>query len=295
MGAVKLVQGTWEGEDLVAEALEAPALYRGLSTEYADVGRLVDYLGDRLFSGLVRVTLPGREGHVLLFRGRPQAARYRVEGRQLEAAEAVRALLADSRWMDGEMWVHQLPEELFPEDWEDRQPLPWDAVEAVHAHPEEVDAKAGPAELAVDVPAPEVVVHEPTPAQEVSAPAGPVGEQVQAPHEAAAPAQQTVDALPWVRVLEGLVARFKRYRGPSAASRLEAEVNAALQGSGLRLQRGRVEGEVRDPEALRLATVRAVGFIKGMAGQTFAEQTLAVAMTDAGIKDQTALRSLLGS
>lgn len=281
-------RGVWEGGDLVAEALEVPALYRGLSTEYADVGRLVDYLGDRLFSGLVRVTLPGREGQVLLFRGRPQAARYQVEGRQLEAAEAIRALLADSRWMEGEVWVHQLPEELFPEDWEDREPLPWDVVEAVHVHPEEGEGEAGPDQVLVDLKR--------TPAAEATAAAPPVQEEVAVRQEApTAPAEETADVVPWVRVLEGLVARFKRYRGPTAASRLETEVNAALQGSGLRLQRGRVEGQVKDPEALRLATVRAVGFVRGLAGQAFVDQSLAAVMKDAGVKDETKLRSWLGS
>lgn len=278
--------GAWEGDDLVAEALEVPALYRGLSTEYADLGRLVDYLGDRLFSGLVRVTLPGREGQVLLFRGRPQLARYQVEGQQLEDAEAVRALLADSRRMEGEVWVHGLPEELFPQDWEDRDPLPWDVVEAVRVHPEEGEGEAGPHQVLV----------EQSPAPEATAAALAVGEEVQVQQEAPTPpAEETADVASWVRVLEGLVARFRRYRGPSAASRLEAEVNAALQGSGLRLQRGRVEGQVEDPEVLRLAMVRAVGFVKGLAGQAFVEQSLAVVMKEAGVKDETRLRSWLGT
>ncbi len=264
--------GGWEGQDLVAEALEAPAVYRELSTEYTDVGRLVEYLRDRLFSGLVRVTLPGREGYVLLFRGRPQAARYGVEGRSLEAVEAVRALVADSRWMEGEVWVHQLPEELFPEEWEEREPIPWEAAEALHPHSEQVAVVRSPEE------APPVGV----------APAAPQA----APPQTEAPTGP--DLVSWVRVLESLVARFKRYRGPSAAGRLEAEVNAALQGSGLRLQRGRVEGEAKDAEALRLATIRAVGFVRGIAGQAFAEQSLGVALKEAGLRDEAEFRTLLG-
>lgn len=270
--------GTWEGQALVAEALEAPAVYRGLSTEYTDVGRLVEYLGDRLFSGLVRVALPGREGYVLLFRGRPQAARYGVEGRYLEALEAVRALVADSRWMEGEVWVHQLPEELFPEEWEDRPPIPWEAAEALHAHPEEAEG-------------PGVVVPGPEEASREEAPAVAVDLSAQAPPPVEPPSGP--DLVSWVRVLESLVARFKRYRGPSAAGRLEAEVNAALQGSGLRLHRGRVEGEVRDAEPLRLATIRAVGFVRGIAGQAFAEQSLGVALKEAGLRDEAEFRRLL--
>ncbi len=269
--------GSWEGQDLVAEALEAPAVYRELSTEYTDVGRLVEYLRDRLFSGLVRVTLPGRDGYVLLFRGRPQAARYGVEGRYLEAVEAVRALVADSRWMEGEVWVHQLPEELFPEEWEEREPIPWEVAEALHPHPEQVTV----------VPSPEEAAPEEAPRVGV-APAAPQA----APPQAEAPTGP--DMVSWVRVLESLVGRFKRYRGPSAAGRLEAEINAALQGSGLRLQRGRVEGEAKDAEALRLATIRAVGFVRGIAGQAFAEQSLGVALKEAGLRDEAEFRRLLG-
>ncbi|GBD28648.1 hypothetical protein HRbin31_00669 [bacterium HR31] len=281
--------GTWEAEALVAEALEAPAVYRALSTEYTDVGRLVEYLGERLFSGVVRVSLPGREAYVVLFRGRLQAARYRVEDRTLEAGEAVRSVLADSRWMEGEVWVHQLPEELFPEEWDEREPIPWEAREAQHPHPEPLGAVR--AEVTVEAtegpPTPETGSFPET--AEPSAEPAP-GEPEPA---RAAPAGEAVDAVSWVRLLESFVARFKRYRGPSAASRLEAEVNAALEGSGLRLGRGRVEGEATDPEALRLAAVRALGFVKGMAGQAFAEQSLAVAMRDAGIKDGAKVRALL--
>jgi hypothetical protein len=284
--------GTWEAEALVAEALEAPAVYRALSTEYTDVGRLVEYLGERLFSGVVRVNLPGREAHVVLFRGRLQAARYRVEDRTLEAGEAVRSVLADSRWMEGEVWVHQLPEELFPEEWDEREPIPWEATEAQHPHPEPLEAVRAdgtPVEATEGPPAP--------PPETGSFPetAAPSAEPARGEPEPAraAPAGEALDVVSWVRLLESFVARFKRYRGPSAASRLEAEVNAALEGSGLRLGRGRVEGEATDPEALRLAAVRAVGFVKGMAGQAFAEQSLAVAMRDAGIKDGAKVRALL--
>lgn len=278
----------WEGEALVAEALEAPALYRGLSTEYTDVGRLVEYLEDRLFSGLVRVSLPGREAHVLLFRGRPQAARYRVEDGVVMGAEALRGMVADSRWMEGEVWVHQLPEELFPEEWDDRDPIPWELVEAPlygeRAAVEEAEAagavQSGVAEAPAEVaPAPQVEV----PAEAGQAEPQPPGQKP----------EETVDVVAWVRLLESLVARFKRYRGPTAASRLEAEVNAALEGSGLRLGRGKVEGKAEDPEALRLAAVRAVGFVKGMAGQAFAEQSVAVAIRDAGIRDEARVKALL--
>jgi hypothetical protein len=277
----------WEGEALVAEALEAPALYRGLSTEYTDVGRLVEYLGDRLFSGLVRVSLPGREAHVLLFRGRPQAARYRVEEGVLVGAEALRGVVADSRWMEGEVWVHQLPEELFPEEWDERDPIPWELVEALpHPEPASEEAQvAGRVESALPEPPAGAA---PAPPVEPPATAG----QAE-PEPAAGQPEESVDAVAWVRLLESLVARFKRYRGPTAASRLEAEVNAALEGSGLRLGRGKVEGNAADPEALRLAAVRAVGFVKGMAGQAFAEQSVAVAMRDAGIRDEAKLKALL--
>lgn len=285
MSAVEGVRpAAWEAEGLVAEALEAPAVYRGLATEYTDVGRLVEYLGSRLFSGVVRVTLPGREGHVVLFRGRPQAVRYRLEDRVLDGEAAGRALLADSRWMDGEVWVHELPEELFPEEWDDRQPVPWEA-EAPAPQPQ-----------AVEPPAPTVAAGEP---QERAPAAAPVlREQTAATGAEGAPEalpgeRAGVDVVTWVRLLEGLVARFKRYRGPSAASRLEAEVNAALEGSGLRLGRGRLEGTAQDPEALRLAAVRAVGFLRGMAGRAFAEQSVAVAARDAGIRDEAEIRRLL--
>lgn len=284
--------GTWEAEALVAEALEAPAVYRGLSTEYTDVGRLVEYLGEGLFSGVVRVNLPGREAHVVLFRGRLQAARYRVEDRALEAAEAVRSVLADSRWMEGEVWVHQLPEELFPEEWDEREPIPWEATEAQHPRPEPmqaVGAELTPVEATAGAAAPLPATDSFPQTAEPSA-----GPAVAEP-EPARPERpgEALDVVSWVRLLESFVARFRRYRGPSAASRLEAEVNAALQGSGLRLGRGRVEGEATDPEALRLAAVRAVGFVKGTAGQAFAEQSLAVAMRDAGIKDGAKVRALL--
>ncbi|MDR7462119.1 MAG: hypothetical protein QN204_06795 [Armatimonadota bacterium] len=284
--------GTWEAEALVAEALEAPAVYRALSTEYTDVGRLVEYLGERLFSGVVRVNLPGREACVVLFRGRVQAARYRVEDSTLEAGEAVRSVLADSRWMEGEVWVHQLPEELFPEEWEEREPVPWEAAEAQHPHPEPpeaVRADRTPAEATEGAAAPPPATGSLPETAEPPAEPG-LGEPEPA---RAAPAGEALDVVSWVRLLESFVARFKRYRGPSAASRLEAEVNAALEGSGLRLGRGRVEGEATDPEALRLAAVRAVGFVKGMAGQAFAEQSLAVAMRDAGIRDGAKVKALL--
>ncbi|MER3455637.1 MAG: hypothetical protein C4304_01805 [candidate division GAL15 bacterium] len=274
--------GTWEAEALVAEAGEAPAVYRGLSTEYTDVGRLVDYLGDRLFSGVVRVTLPGREAHVVLFRGKPQAVRYLVEGRTLEAEQAVRALLADSRWMDGEVWVHPLPEELFPEEWEDREPLAWESAQVARLTQREEDG--------------------PQPAPESAAAEGPLlvlsGLQPQpsakgAPREPKPEPEATVDVVAWVRLLEGLVARFKRYRGPTAAGRLEAEVNVALHGSGLRLHRGRVEGQALDPQVLSAAVVRAVGLLKGMAGQAFAEHSVSGVAREAGIRDEAPLKRLL--
>ncbi len=276
----------------MAEALEAPAMYRGLSTEYTDVGRLVEYLGDRLFSGVVRVNLPGREAHVVLFRGRLQAARYRVEDRILEAAEAVRSLLADSRWMEGEVWVHPLPEELFPEEWDERGPIPWDATEVWHPHPEPSDAvgaELAPAEATAGSLAPRPGTDS---FRETAEPAAEPGHGKPEPTRPARPGE-ALDVVSWVRLLESFVARFRRYRGPSAASRLEAEVNAALEGSGLRLGRGRVEGEATNPEALRLAAVRAVRFVKGTAGQAFAEQSLAVAIRDAGIQDGAKVRALL--
>jgi hypothetical protein len=275
----------WEAQALVAEALDAPAVYRGLSTEYTDVGRLVEYLGDRLFSGVVRVTLPGREAHVVLFRGRPQAVRYQVEDRVLEGAEAARAMLADSRWLEGEVWVYQLPEELFPEEWDERPPVPWEA-EGPHVQLPAVE----PPPAAVEAAEPQVLepspIPEPQEAVEAQASGGTV--EVGGPEPA-----REVDVVAWVRLLEGLVARFRRYRGPSAAGRLEAEVNAALEGSGLRLGRGRVEGAARDPEALRLATFRAVGFLRGMAGQAFAEQSLAAAARDAGMQHDEEIQQLL--
>jgi hypothetical protein len=275
----------WEAQALVAEALDAPAVYRGLSTEYTDVGRLVEYLGDRLFSGVVRVTLPGREAHVVLFRGRPQAVRYRVEDRVLEGAEAARAMLADSRWLEGEVWVYQLPEELFPEEWDERPPVPWEA-EGPHVQPPPA-VEQPPA--AVEAAEPQVLEPSPVPEPREAVEAQPLETvEVGGPEPA-----REVDVVAWVRLLEGLVARFRRYRGPNAAGRLEAEVNAALEGSGLRLGKGRVEGAARDPEALRLATARAVGFLRGMAGQAFAEQSLAAAARDAGMQDDEEIRQLL--
>ncbi len=271
-----VAQGSWEAEELVAEALEVPALYRGLSTEYTDVGRLLEYLADRLFSGVVRVTLPGREAHLVLFRGRAQAARYAVEGQPLDGAEAVRSVVADARWMEGEVWVHELPEELFPEDWDEREPLVWEAVGEVQPEPAQPAAGLAGEGIPAEPPAP-------------AAPVPPA----QPPPEPAAP--DPAEVVPWVRLLEGLVARFRRYRGPTAAGRLEAEVNAALVGTGLQLQRGRVEGEVKDLEWLHLATVRAVGFVKGMAGQAFAEQSLRVAAREAGFQDLARIQSLLGT
>jgi hypothetical protein len=256
--------GAWEAEGLVSEGLDAPALYRGLSTEYADVGRLVEFLGVRLFSGLVRVILPGREAHVLLFRGKPQAARYNVEGRRLESAEALRELLADSRWMEGEIWVHELPEELFPDSWEEREPIAWEEM-----HPRPLREELEPAAPAEE-PEPAAVAVEPEPP---------------------APA---LDLVTWVKLLEAVVARFRRYWGPSAAARLEGEVGGALQAGGLRLRRGRLEGQPANPEVLRAAFVRAVEVVRGMAGGTFADQSVASALREAGLRDEPAVRAALG-
>lgn len=266
--------GAWEGEGLVSEGLDAPALYRGLSTEYADVGRLMEFLDGRLFTGLVRVTLPGREAHVLLFRGKPRAARYGVEGRNLESAEALRELVADSRWMEGEIWVHELPEELFPESWEEREPIVW---EELHPRPVREEASPGPA-LEVSVPST-------TPAVPVEPPPG-QGEPAPGPVE--------VDVVTWMKVLEALVARFRRYWGPTAAARLEAEISGALQAGGLRLRRGRLEGQSAKPEVLRAALLRAVEFVRGMAGGSFVDQSVAAALREAGLRDEENVRAALG-
>lgn len=265
--------GAWEAEGLISEGLDAPALYRGLSTEYADVGRLIEFLAGRLFSGLVRVTLPGREAQVLLFRGKARAARYAVEGHHLESAEALRALVADSRWMEGEIWVHELPEELFPDTWEEREPIAWQEAPPPPTR-EEPQPAAAPQEAAPPRTA------EPELPQPAPAPAGPV--------------EAELDLAAWVKMLEAFVARFKRYWGPTAAARLEAEVGGALQAGGARLRRGRLEGRPQNPEVLRAAFLRAVEFVRGMAGGTFADQSVAAALREAGLRDEAAVRAALG-
>lgn len=300
-----------EAVSLVSEGLEAPPVYRGLSTEYADPVRLLGFLEGRAFSGLVRIAFEGGEARVLLFRGRPHAAEYRVAGAELIGAEAIRRALADSTAVEGRIWVHELPHELFPESWWEGEPIALGlggAAAAVEAPAGEVaaqppsepppldartEAPAGPLESAGE------------PELRAAAPTGPSGTaafpvEPHAVDSTTTPAEAPVsgprgDARVWAGLIEHMHVRFKKFRGPALAARLEGEVNAAVGDYGIRLTNGKLTGRAdRSQRALQAAAVACAAYIRVVAGQTFLEKSLAGALRDLGVDDADPYRQALG-
>jgi hypothetical protein len=258
-----------EATALVSEGLEAPAVYRELSTEYADLGRLLEFLAGRSFSGLVRVTLERGGAHVLLFRGRPQAAqKYGADGVTLVGADALERTLVNSRVREGKIWVHELPDELFPESWWERHPIVVDL--ALPAPRDEPFREKVVGEIASEHP-------------------GFALERESAEQEGLGNAEV------WAEMIEQMYAQFRKYRGPGPAARLEAQVNAALGSSGARLDNGRVTGHPSESHgALQIAAVGCAAYIRYVAGLAFLERSLQGTFSHLRVDDRDTYRGALG-
>lgn len=285
-----------EAASLVSEGLEAPAVYRELSTEYTDLGRLLNFLAGRSFSGLVRIMLEQGSAHVLLFRGRPQAAKkYGTDGTGLVGAEAMERTLADSRAGEGKIWVHELPDELFPESWWEREPIVADlGVPAPGDEPSHEEVVGESASEYADFTPEPVEQEESVSAWTLPDPDTP-GTTYELPTGSDGTPPPAGDAGLWAGLIEQMYARFRKFRGPGPAARLQAQVNAALAGSGARLENGRVTGHVPGSDAaLRGAAVGCAGYIRHVAGLAFLERSLEGAFSHLRVDDRGTYRDTLG-
>lgn len=254
-------------EDLIAEGLGVPPLYRDLSTEYTRLEGLLAFLRRRSFCGLLSVRWPRATAYLLLFRGTPRDARVVAGETTLTGQDAVAFALRESARPDGTVSVHPLPEELFPEAWwAEEGSESWEAQESPQAAP--------------PVPEPEAT-QAPEPLQD-AVPLAPSPEEPSG----------TEDAAVWAGLLEGLYARFLRARGLALAKRLEDEVAQVLEGSGARFTGGRFAG-VMDRELLRRAAVRCAAAIRRVAGEAFVERCLWMILHELGVPDPDPYRRAL--
>jgi hypothetical protein len=236
--------------------------------------------------------------HVLLFRGRPQAAqKYGADGVTLVGADALERTLVDSRVREGKIWVHELPDEIFPESWWERHPIVVDL--ALPAPRDEPCREEVVCEIASEHPG--FVLERESTEQEGGEPA-PVAPDPEALRNTDGLRTADVVVAPplgnaevWAEMIEQMYAQFKKYRGPGPAARLEAQVNAALGSSGARLDNGKVTGHPTESHgALQIAAVGCAAYIRYVAGLAFLERSLQGTFSHLRVDDRDTYRGALG-
>jgi hypothetical protein len=114
------------------------------------------------------------------------------------------------------------------------------------------------------------------------------------PATEAVPSGPVGDAKVWVGLIEHMHGRFKKFRGPALAARLEAAVNTLLGESGVRLNNGKITGRRnRSHGALQAAGVGCAAYVRQVAGQAFVEKSLSAAFRDLRVEDSALYREAL--